>query len=55
MKKLLILSIILILCFGGCSAAEDAGEYSFSLSLFLIIIRRREPFFVLIPNFLKTR
>ena len=32
MKKLLIFSIILILCFGGCSAAEAAGEYSFSLS-----------------------
>ena len=32
MKKLLIFSIIQILCFGGCSAAEAAGEYSFSLS-----------------------
>ena len=32
MKKLLIFSIILIMCFGGCSAAEAAGEYSFSLS-----------------------
>lgn len=32
MKKVLIFLIVLVMCFGGCSAAEATDEYSFSIS-----------------------